>query len=81
MRAGAARREEAPAAAAVAPASGRRTLIVAGMVLLVAASVFAYRSLSAPSAPAVQQSGRIEAPARPAVAVSPAAMPVQGCQR
>ena len=75
MRAGAARREEAPAAAAVAPASGRRTLIVAGMVLLVAASVFAYRSLSAPSAPAVQQSGRIEAPARPAVAVSPAAMP------
>lgn len=74
MRVGAARREEAPAAsAAAAPTSGRRTLIVAGLVLLMAASVFAYRSLSAP---AVQQSSRIEAPARPAtVAVSPAVMP------
>jgi localization factor PodJL len=57
--------------AAVAPVSGRRTLIVAGMMLLIAASVFAYRSLSAPSAPAIQQSGRVEAPARPAVAVAP----------
>jgi localization factor PodJL len=70
MRAAPAPREDASAA----PASGRRTLIVAGMVLLVAASVFAYRSLSAPSAPAVQQSGRVEAPARPAAAVSPAAV-------
>jgi len=77
MRIGTFRREETPAEAAAAPASGRRTLIVAGMVLLVAASVFAYRSLSAPSAPAVQQSSRVEAPARPAaVAVSPAAVPM-----
>jgi localization factor PodJL len=60
--------------AAAAPSNGnRRTLILAGLVLLVAASVFAYRSLSAPSAPAVQQSGRVEMPAKPAVAALPPA--------
>lgn len=49
--------------------SGRRTLVVAGLVLLVAASVFLYRSISAPSA-SLQQSGAIVAPARPAAATS-----------
>lgn len=72
----------ASAAATVEPKSNRRTLILAGLVLLVAASVFAYRSLSAPSAPAVQQSGRIEAPlkaapvaALPAVPAAPSVAP------
>ena len=57
---------------AAQPKVGRRTLILAGLVLLVAASVFAYRSLSTPSAPAVQQSGATEMPVRPAAAPAPA---------
>ena len=64
-----------PAAASGEPKSNRRALILAGLVLLVAASVFAYRSLSAPSAPAVQQSGRIEAPLKAAPVVSIPALP------
>ncbi len=52
----------------------RRTLILAGLVVLVAASFFAYRSLSGSSATAVQQSSRIEAPA-PTVSVAPMPAP------
>lgn len=64
----------AGSAAARQPQVGRRTLILAGLVLLVAASVFAYRSLSGSSAPAVQESSRLEAPSRTTtVAPMPAA--------
>lgn len=50
--------------------SSRRTLVVAGLVLLVAASVFLYRNISAPGAPPLQQSGAIVAPQQPAAAPS-----------
>lgn len=58
------------AASAAASQGSRRTLILAGLVVLVAASFFAYRSLSGSSGTAVQQSSRIEAPA-PAASVAP----------
>lgn len=51
-----------PRTAAAPATSGRRTLILAGLVLLMAASVFAYRNLSGPSAPVVRQSNVIEVP-------------------
>ena len=61
---------------AAQPAVTRRTLILAGLVLLVAASVFAYRSLSSPSAPAVQQSGGAQITAPAVVAAAPATAPL-----
>ena len=65
-----------PAAQANAPAGARRTLILAGFVVLVAAAaLFTYRTFSAPPT-AVQQSGRIEVPVRPAVVASVPAIPV-----
>ena len=75
--------EPAPAAesASGSPEPGRkakgsrRTLILAGIVVLVAATYFAWQSLSAPSAPfapAVQQSGSVEAPLAPAPVAAPA---------
>lgn len=51
--------------------SRRRTLILAGLLLLVAASVFAYRSLSGPP-PQPAQSSRMEVPAPALPAPSPA---------
>ena len=53
--------------------SRRRTLILAGLLLLVFASVFAYRSLSNPQPqPQPVQSGRIEAPAQAPALPAPA---------
>lgn len=71
---GEAQANPATAEPAGSPASsGRRTLVVAGLVLLVAASVFLYRSISAPGAPPLQQSGAIVAPERPAATASTSA--------
>ncbi len=59
------------------PGSRRKTLILAGLLLLVAASVFAYRSLSSPP-PQPVQSGRLEAPAIAAPASAPAVASAKG---
>ena len=64
------------ASPAAEPAVSRRTLVIAGLVLLMAASVFAYRSLSSPSAPAVQQSGGVQMTAPSVVASAPATAPL-----
>lgn len=52
--------------------SGRRTLILAGLMLLMAASAVAYRNLGAPAVPALQQSNTFTVPkqALPPVAAS-----------
>ncbi|PZF78696.1 hypothetical protein DK847_02515 [Aestuariivirga litoralis] len=70
----------APAAPAAQPAVGRRTWILAGVVVLAAASFLMYRSFFAPSAPppAANQSGQIEMPAAPAVAAPPAVAAAKG---
>lgn len=59
------------------PKGNRRTLILAGIVVLVAATYFAWQSFSAPTAPAVQQSGRVEVPMMPVPAVAPAKVGLQ----
>ena len=59
------------------PGSNRRTLILAGIVVLVAATYFAWQSLSAPSAPAVKQSGSTEIQVTPGPLAAPAKMGLQ----
>ena len=59
------------------PRSNRRTLILAGIVVLVAATYFAWQGLSAPTAPAVKQSGSTEIQVTPRPLAAPAKVGLQ----